>query len=194
MDKTIRRILVVEDDYLQAQDISFFVRGTGGEVLGPVGTLEKGFDLAPLADSAVLDVDLHGQLVFPLADMLMGRGVPIVFYSGAVSSVSFPARFWHLPVVRKPVRSFSDAAVVTLSSYMGGEDEDIYVILPKLRLAARLIYNDTALADRLVERLLQDAIAHLRAGHELGGSDARTNWLMTRMRQILYRHGPELMN
>lgn len=194
MQSRHRRVLVVEDDYFQAQDISAFVRGTGGDVLGPVATLEQGFTYANRADAAVLDIDLRGQPVFPLAQMLMARSVPIVFYSGVSREVGLPRQFWNVPMVRKPVRTLAEAAVVTLSTYSDGEDDDLAHILPKLRLAARLVYSDPAIADRLVERLLEDAIAHLKDGRALSNGNAPADWLMERMRRILRDHGNDLMN
>ncbi|MGR3453734.1 hypothetical protein [Pseudooceanicola sp.] len=193
MRQEIRRVLVVEDDYIQAQDISRFVRGTGGQVLGPAGSLERGLEYVDLADAAVLDINLDGHLVFPLADALMQRNVPIVFYTGSEDQ-TVPSRFWEVPLVRKPVITLSDAAIVTVSTYADGQDDDMTVILPKLRLAARLIYSDPAVADRLVERLLQDAIEHVKSGRDLAQGDGRSRWLMERMRRILKDQGHDLMN
>jgi DNA-binding LytR/AlgR family response regulator len=195
MKPKLRKVLVVEDDYLQAQEIAYFVRGAGAEVLGPAATLERGLHLAPQADSAVLDIDLNGQTVFPLADMLMVRNVPIVFYSGATREVIVPERFWHVPMVKKPVQTLSEAAIVTFATYSdGAADDDLTIILPKLRLAARLIYTDPIVADRLVERLLQDAIDQVKSGKDLANGDARSRWLMERMRQIVKHRGHDLMN
>jgi len=187
-----RRVLVVEDDYVQAQDISRFVRATGGEVLGPAPTLARGLAFVHQADAAVLDINLNGHPVFPLADALMARNVPIVFYTG-VSDETVPARFWQVPMVRKPVVTLPDAAIVTLSTCVG-DDDDMTVLLPKLRLAARLIYSDPTVADRLVERLLRDAIEHVKSGRELARGDGRSRWLMERMRRILRDQGHDLMN
>ncbi|MBB4021211.1 MULTISPECIES: response regulator [Actibacterium] len=194
MQQNVRRVLVVEDDYLQAQDISHFVRGTGGHVLGPVPSLQRGFDFADKADAAVLDIDLSGQKVFPLADLLMSRNVPIVFYSGLPAEVNLPRRFWRVPIVRKPVVNLSDAAIITMSNFSGGSEDDLLVILPKLRLAARLIYNDPVVADRLVERLLEDAIAYLKSGGDMSGGDVKVRWLMDRLRRIVSDGGRDLLN
>ncbi|MCD1620095.1 hypothetical protein ACFSDD_09680 [Salipiger marinus] len=189
-----RRVLVVEDDYLQALDIGRFVSGTGASVLGPATTLEKGLRLAPQADAAVLDIDLGDHQVFPLADLLLDRGVPFIFYSGATGETPMPQRFWHVPLIRKPVQTLTDAAIVTLTAFPADREPDIEVLLPKLRLAARLIYGEQAVADRLVERLLVDAIQHVQAGHDLGPRDCRADWLLRRMRLILKESGSSLMN
>lgn len=179
---------------MQAQDISRFVRGTGNDVLGPAPSLERGFDFSPKADAAVLDIDLRGQSVFPLADHLMRRDVPIVFYSGVAVEVPLPRRFWQVPIIRKPIQTLSDAAIITLTSFGNGPEDDLMAILPKLRLAARLIYRDPVVADRLVERLLEDAISHLKTGGDMAPGDARVGWFTNRLRQIVADKGHDLLN
>ncbi|MGR3570874.1 hypothetical protein [Brevirhabdus sp.] len=139
MRRNARTVLVVEDDYLQAQEIGRFIRGTGGEVLGPTGTVRQAASLIPHAQAAVLDIDLSGELVFPLADQLVSRGVPIVFYTGWTNTAQMPRRFWGVPLVRKPIQNIKDAAIVALTANTVGTNEDIKTILPKLRVAARLI-------------------------------------------------------
>ncbi|MGR3323714.1 MAG: hypothetical protein ACU0DK_17490 [Pseudooceanicola sp.] len=188
-----RKVLVVEDDFFQAQEICRFVEGTGGEVVGPVGTLERGLEIAHLADAAVLDINLNGSPVFPLADTLQARDVPIVFYTGA-TDIDMPARFWGIPMVRKPFKTLSDAAIVTISTFARDAEDDMSVVLPKLRLAARLIYNDPNVADRLVERLLEDAVAWVKSGKRLETGREGSRWLMERMQWILRDHGQDLMN
>jgi len=188
-----RKVLVVEDDFLQAQDISRFVEGTGGTVLGPARTLESGLQFAHLADAAVLDINLNGDLVFPLADTLLARDVPIVFYTGS-TDIELPARFWSVPMVRKPVNTLSDAAIVTISTFATEGENDMTVILPKLRLAARLVYGDPVVADRLVERLLEDAISHVQAGNSPDWGNDRSRWLIERMRKVLRLTGQDIMN
>ncbi len=80
-----KRILVVEDEYHIADDVAFELRGLGAEVVGPVPTVDEGLaalDAERAIDGAVLDVNLRGKPVFPLADALRARGVPFVFSTG----------------------------------------------------------------------------------------------------------------
>lgn len=80
-----RRILVVEDEYFLADEIERALKNVGVEVLGPVPSVRAALELiavAPAPEVAVLDVNLDGELVSPVADALAARGVPFVFVSG----------------------------------------------------------------------------------------------------------------
>lgn len=78
-----RRILVVEDEFFLADDLRRALTEHGAEVAGPANTLDRARALASESvDLAVLDVNLRGETVFPLADELRARGVPFVFTTG----------------------------------------------------------------------------------------------------------------
>jgi PAS domain S-box-containing protein len=81
-----RRVLLVEDEPLVAMDAETTLRALGCEVAGPASTLPEALRLAeaeaPRLDAAVLDVNLGGQAAFPVADLLVRRGVPVVFATG----------------------------------------------------------------------------------------------------------------
>jgi two-component SAPR family response regulator len=81
---TGRRILVVEDEMLIALMIEDAVQDSGGEIVGPVATLEKALKLAEEEefDAAILDVTIRGGKVYPVAELLLARGIPFVFASG----------------------------------------------------------------------------------------------------------------
>ena len=77
----------------------------GWDIVGPAATVDEAWRLiraAPLPDAAVLDVNLAGKLVYPLAEWLHARSVPFVFCSGYEQLESNPA-YDHWPRVRKPV-------------------------------------------------------------------------------------------
>ena len=100
-----RRVLMVEDEYFLADDMRQAFEGGGIEVLGPVGRLEEALALVERAaaiDGAVLDVNLHDVMVFPVADALSERGVPFVFATGYEQS-AIPARFTDVRRCEKPV-------------------------------------------------------------------------------------------
>lgn len=99
-----RRVLVVEDEYFVADDMAQALRKLGAEVVGPVPDKDKA--LALLAsdrhiDAAVLDVNLRGQSVFPVADVLIQQGIPFVFATGYDRS-SVPACYDAVPRWEKP--------------------------------------------------------------------------------------------
>ena len=79
-----KRILVVEDEYMLAQELARFLMEHGATIVGPVGTVKAALDLATREslDAAVLDVNLHSQRVYPAADALLDRKVPVVFTTG----------------------------------------------------------------------------------------------------------------
>lgn len=80
-----RRILVVEDDYLLAESLNDLLIEAGVRVVGPVGNVSDALSLVTSGeeiDGALLDVNVRGQPVFPVADALLERGVPFSFCSG----------------------------------------------------------------------------------------------------------------
>jgi DNA-binding response OmpR family regulator len=103
------RILVVEDEFLLACSLEEDLTGFGFHVVGPFNTLPKALEAARREDfqAAVLDVNLNGTMVFPLADALVARGVPIVFLTG-YGLAAIPERFRRLPRLAKP----SDPAMI----------------------------------------------------------------------------------
>jgi two-component SAPR family response regulator len=79
-----RRVLVAEDEFLLALELEAVLEQQGCIVLGPVSTLERALALLddqPL-DGAVLDVNLRGRRVTPLAAALQKRKVPFVLLTG----------------------------------------------------------------------------------------------------------------
>lgn len=78
-----KRVLVVEDNPVLAFDIDDILRDFGAEVVGPALDLETGLQLARehTLDGAVLDIDLGGHYVWPLAAALKSSSIPFVFVS-----------------------------------------------------------------------------------------------------------------
>jgi DNA-binding response OmpR family regulator len=79
-----KRILVVEDEALIAVMVEDMLTSMGSEVVGPVGTIEAALDMAREEglDAAVLDVNVRGERIDPVAELLMERGVPVLFATG----------------------------------------------------------------------------------------------------------------
>ena len=63
-------------------------------------------------DGALLDVNLGGEMVFPVADVLIARGVPIIFATGYGASPD--ERYSATPVAAKPVTQAKLAQLVGL--------------------------------------------------------------------------------
>ena len=77
-------ILVVEDEFLLAMGVEALLTGAGWSVIGPAGTLASALKLASSAacDAAVLDVNLKGERVDGVADVLAERAIPFLFMTG----------------------------------------------------------------------------------------------------------------
>lgn len=101
-----RRILVVEDEYMIADDMVLDFKLFGAEVVGPVPNVKAA--LACLEkdniDGAVLDINLQGEMVFPLADELRAKGVPFVFATG-YQRRSIPAAYVEVTLCGKPLEA-----------------------------------------------------------------------------------------
>lgn len=98
------RLLVVEDEMLVAMEIAEAMKSEGWEILGPAGSLDEAFSLLSGEDPpdiAVLDINLNGQLVYPVADLLRSRDIPLLFCTG-YESPDHADRYQGCPVIRKP--------------------------------------------------------------------------------------------
>lgn len=100
-----KRVLVVEDDYLVAMDLVRALERAGAQVIGPAPAVDaalSALDASP--DGAILDINLGGEMAFPVADALLERGVPFVFATGYDAQV-IPPRFVHVKRCEKPMAS-----------------------------------------------------------------------------------------
>lgn len=99
------RILVVEDEYLLADELHMELERVGATVVGPAAGLSEALALitaTPDIDGAVLDANLKGEMVFPAAELLQDRDIPILFVSGYDAMV-IPPRFKETPRCEKPI-------------------------------------------------------------------------------------------
>jgi hypothetical protein len=89
------RLLIMEDEFIIALDLSNLAQDLGYAVLGPFATLVDGTraieSIRP--DAAILDVQLADGEVYPLADALMQMGVPLIFHSGHADQCGLLARY-----------------------------------------------------------------------------------------------------
>jgi DNA-binding response OmpR family regulator len=97
------RLLLVEDEFLEALHLEQELAAAGYEIVGPFHSLAAGLEAAQGAelDLALLDVNLRGERVYPLADELTAQGVPFVFLSGYLA-IDLPERFRARPRLSKP--------------------------------------------------------------------------------------------
>ncbi|MDB5451073.1 MAG: sensor histidine kinase/response regulator [Phenylobacterium sp.] len=106
------RVLIVEDAVLLALELEIGLSEAGAEVIGPAYELEEALALLdrPI-DAAVLDANLNGRSVMPVAEALAARGVPFVFATGYGEAGGAPGGF-NAPVIRKPYDVTQVAAAV----------------------------------------------------------------------------------
>lgn len=100
-----RRILVLEDEYLIALDMSATLESCGADVVGPFARIEEALgwiERGEALDAAILDLDLRGGRSYPVADALDRRGIPFVFTTG-FSVEAIDAAYRHHPRCTKPV-------------------------------------------------------------------------------------------
>ncbi len=105
-----RRVLIVEDESLVAMLLETILADLGCDVVGPESNIEDGLNVAsgtaPL-DAALLDVNVAGQEIFPVAEALKARGVPFVFSTG-YGEAGLPEHWRGNPTVQKP---FTEGAI-----------------------------------------------------------------------------------
>ena len=106
------RILVVEDAFPVAELIEGMLGTLRCEVVGPVGRLDRAVRMAreERLDGAILDVNLGGADVAPVAEELEARGLPFFFATGYEGVADLPAKFHGRPALKKPftLRDFSE--------------------------------------------------------------------------------------
>lgn len=98
------RALVAEDSALLLFGVELLLSQRDIEIVGAAATLSALRQMAEsvTADVAILDVNLNGEMVFPVADLLIERGVPIVFTTGYAPEKIFPPHLLGLPALQKP--------------------------------------------------------------------------------------------
>ncbi len=100
-----KRILVVEDEMLVALLIEDMLADLGCVILGPFNTVAKALSAATTEgfDLALLDVNIAGEKVYPVADALTARHIPFLFLSG-YGETAIPADHPNWRVCSKPFR------------------------------------------------------------------------------------------
>jgi len=96
------RVLVAEDEFAIAMFLVDYLELKGVHIVGPAGdlaALNRLFEEQPI-DVALLDINLGGEQVYPLADRLAAAGIPFLLTSGYDDNV--PSRFADTPRCAKP--------------------------------------------------------------------------------------------
>jgi two-component sensor histidine kinase/CheY-like chemotaxis protein len=98
------RILLVEDESLVAMMMGEVLRELGFSVIGPCATATEAAATIDSTDvsAAILDVNLDGELVYPVADLLAARNIPFAFITG-YGEESLSPRYANVPLLQKPI-------------------------------------------------------------------------------------------
>jgi CheY-like chemotaxis protein len=101
-----RRVLVIEDEMLVAMLLKDILADLGFTVVGSAARVEHALALIEatgVLDVAVLDINLNGQMSYPVADALVARRVPFLFATG-YGRASVMHGYRSFPLVQKPFR------------------------------------------------------------------------------------------
>jgi CheY-like chemotaxis protein len=106
-----KRVLLVEDEGLIAAMVSDMLEDLGAEVVGPAASIAQAIALAETRglSAAVLDINIRGASIDPVAERLAARGIPFLFATGYGTQ---PAAWPHVPVIDKPYSIEKLAAVL----------------------------------------------------------------------------------
>lgn len=97
------RVLLVEDENLVAMLLEDMLVELGHSVVGPVSQLKKAVEIAQreAIDLAILDVNISGEQVYPVAQALAARGIPFIFSTG-YGERGLPPQYRGHPTLQKP--------------------------------------------------------------------------------------------
>jgi DNA-binding NtrC family response regulator len=99
------RLIVIEDNFPVAAGLEYLLQSAGCEVVAKAGHVAQALEIvANVAfDVALLDIDLHGEHVAPVAEEVRRRGKPLIFLSGYGEADMLPPQLRSLPRLEKPV-------------------------------------------------------------------------------------------
>ncbi|MEX2126649.1 MAG: response regulator [Xanthobacteraceae bacterium] len=114
-------VLLVEDEPLVAMMLADMLSEFGHMIDGPYSRLGDAMAAAKYNDvqAGILDVNLGGETIYALADVLTDREIPFVFVTG-YSADSIDRRFAHVPVLQKPIDRQKLRAILSQARDIGG--------------------------------------------------------------------------
>jgi DNA-binding LytR/AlgR family response regulator len=139
------RVFIAEDEFLLAAELRVMLHDLECQTVGPVADVETGLRVLRQergqVDCAVLDVDLRGQMVLPLASRLRAQGVPLLFATGYGKAV-LPPEWACVPRLQKPYDTASLGQAIKASLSMRWP-----AVLSRPRAAPGVDSRETALKD-----------------------------------------------
>lgn len=99
-----RRVLIVEDEVIVAFNMECEIEDAGGAVVGPAYSVAEAQRLIEAVDAAILDININGEQVWPICDLLQSRDIPFVFASAnCLDPNAVPAAYAATACFDKPV-------------------------------------------------------------------------------------------
>ena len=100
----LRRAMIAEDSLLILLALEMLLEQHDVCIAAQASTVAEARALADIGnfDIAILDINLHGDMVFPVADLLCQRGIPVIFTTGYAIGELRPQRFANVPIIQKP--------------------------------------------------------------------------------------------
>lgn len=97
------KVLLIEDEFIISMLTEEMLNELGFEVSTSAATLEQGLQCAAdgVFDVAVLDINLNGQMSYPIADILVERAIPFIFATGYAAQ-GIEARYPNTLKLQKP--------------------------------------------------------------------------------------------
>jgi CheY-like chemotaxis protein len=112
-----KRVLVVEDESMIRMLLQDMLADLGHTLAGEAGRIEEALALAKEGDFdvAILDVNLNGQPISPVVEVLLARGVPFVFATG-YGQRGVPEPYRGSPTLQKPFQADALAQALNAAS------------------------------------------------------------------------------
>jgi len=119
-DALRKLVLLVEDEPTVSMMLTDLLSKFGHKVDGPYNRFNEAMIAATTnnVQAGVLDINVGGEKIYPLAEILTKRNIPFVFVTG-YSADSIDSRFSHVPVLQKPIQPEALQAIISQSPYVG---------------------------------------------------------------------------
>ncbi len=154
------RVLVVEDDYFLAEQLTSEILESGNSIVGPFADVRAAILCAEPVDAAILDVKVGEDTSFGIADALRSAEIPFLFVTGYDPHL-VPPRFRDTRIYHKPSHAavmLADLCAQRRRQRPAQVPESYEAIVGAMLAQARLRMPDTDSAERLVAAVLTEAI------------------------------------
>jgi DNA-binding response OmpR family regulator len=120
-------VFLVEDEVMIRMMVADMLHELGYRVAGEAGRIEEAIGLLQNTefDIAIMDVNLHGELVFPVAEAIEARKRPFIFATGYSNSI-LPDEYRDRPALQKPfqIETLGKLVEITLKNHRNAQTLD----------------------------------------------------------------------